>query len=97
MKRLDLKSLKNTPKDLNEAVAGIDPSTVSQVQNVVSQYQGRSEEELITELRNVTAREKAAGNLSNERIDSIAGVLGPMLTPEQQAQMQAMIQQLKST
>ena len=97
MKKIDLRSLKRNPRELKEAIAGIDPNTIRQVQHVVQQYQGRSEAELMEELRQIAARERTGGNLPDDRIDKISELLSPMLAPNQQEQMQAIIQQLKGT
>lgn len=97
MKKLDLRSLKQDPKSLQEAAKSIDQQTIRQVQQAVSQYQGKNEMQLMEELRMIAAKERAGGNLPNDKIDMIANTIGPMLDPVQHQQMMLMIQQLKST
>lgn len=97
MSKIDLRSLKKNPKELRESISGMDPNTVREVQHVMQQYQGKSEESLIEELREIAARERAIGNLPNDKIDKISDMLAPMLSGAQQEQMQTMLKQLKNT
>jgi|GEM_PF-2797359 len=95
MKKPDLRSLKEHPQDVRKMAENIDPGAMRQVQQVVEQYQGKSEAELLTDLQAMVSAERAAGTLTNARIDSIAAMLAPMLDPAQKQRMQTVMQQLK--
>ena len=76
--------------------AGIDPEAIRQVRSAVEQFQGKSEGEVFEELQRMASAERAAGNLSNARIDSIAKMVAPMLNASQQQRMHAIMNQLKN-
>lgn len=95
MKGKDLKSLKQNPEQLKQMASEIDPGTLRMVQKAVSQYQGKDEDQLLNELTRLAAQERARGSLSNERLDSIASMIAPMLSPEQQQVMTKIKEQLK--
>lgn len=97
MKKPDLRSLKQNPDQLKEIEKGIDPEAIRQVKNVVEYYQGKSEPDLLAELQAMVSKERAAGNMSNARIDSLAAMIAPMLDPVQRQRMEAILEQLKSS
>ncbi len=91
----DLRSMKQNPQ-MQQMAAGIDPDTIRQVKNVVEQYQGKSEGEVFEELQRMASAERAAGKLSDARMESIAKMVAPMLNPSQQQRMRAIMNQLKN-
>ena len=93
MKKPDIRSMKNNPTPT--AQTGIDPVMLAQAQEVMEQFQGKDETALISQLQQAAEKEMRAGNLDNRRLDDIAGILGPMLNPDQFQQMQALLGQLK--
>lgn len=95
MKGRDLKSLKQHPEQLKQMASEIDPNILQMVQKAVTQYQGKDEGQLMEELARLAAQERARGNLSNERLESIANLIAPMLAPEQQQAMMKIKEQLK--
>ncbi len=97
MKKPDLRSMKQNPDQLNEMAKGIDPEAIRQVKSVVDYYQGKSEPDLLAELQAMVSKERAAGNMSNARMDSFASMIAPMLDPAQQQRMQAILEQLKNS
>ncbi len=97
MKKPDLRSLKQNPDQLKEMEKGIDPEAMRQVKNVVEYYQGKSEPDLLAELQAMISKERAAGNMSNARMDSLAAMIAPMLDPAQRQRMQAILEQLKNS
>ncbi|MDL2258810.1 hypothetical protein LJC42_06630 [Eubacteriales bacterium OttesenSCG-928-K08] len=96
--KIDLKSMKNKPQANNNAAseaAAIDPNLLRELEGKAEQFRGKDEKELIDEVRRMGLRERAAGNLDDNKLDSIAGMLSPMLNAEQQQQMQSLLKQLK--
>ena len=91
----DLRSMKHNPQ-VQQMAAGIDPEAIRQVRSAVEQFQGKSEGEVFEELQRMASAERAAGNLSNARIDSIAKMVAPMLNASQQQRMHAIMNQLKN-
>lgn len=97
MKKSDLRSMKQNPDQLKEMAAGIDPEAMRQIKHAVDYYQGKSELDLLAELQAMVSKERAAGNMSNARIDSLAAMIAPMLDSVQRQRMQAILEQLKDS
>lgn len=77
--------------EMKKAAEQADPNLISNVQNVVDKYSGKSETELIQEL---TAA-KQSGLIDPEALQSVAGRIAPMLTPDQQQRLQSVLKQLQ--
>ncbi len=97
MKKNDLRSLKQNPSDLQDTAKGIDPESMRQVKNVLDQYQGRDELDLLAELQEKIAKERAAGRMNNALLDSYARMIAPMLDPAQLQRMLAFVEQIKKS
>lgn len=97
MKKPDLRSLKQNPNQAQKMAEGVDPEAMRQVKSLVDHYQGKSEAELLADLQDTVKKERAAGTMSNARMDSFAQMLGPMLDPSQRQRMQAILEQLKNS
>lgn len=96
MKKVDLRSMKNPSRQqLDELAKNVDPNTLRQVQDAVTQYQGKSESDLVEELTRLAVTERAAGKLNNERLEEISRMVAPMLEPSQQQRMKEIMQHLK--
>ena len=81
--------------DLQRIAQQADPTAVHSVQKVVDQYQVKIEAELLHELQRMTGSQRATGNLDDARMQQIAGMISPMLTPEQQQRMAQILNNLK--
>lgn len=77
--------------ELQRQAQNLDPAQLGSVQNIVSQYSGKSEQELMQELR--AARQNGAINPSE--LAGVAQKLAPMLSPEQQQRLVQVINQLQ--
>lgn len=69
----------------------MDPNTLNTIQDTINQYGGRSQSELLRELKNY----KNAGHMDEGALDNVAQRLMPMLTPEQQRRLFDVMGQLK--
>ena len=98
MKR-DLKSMRrDVPKNSDEMqklISQADPRTVNNIQRTIDTYSGRSDAELMGELKRMTGAQMRDGSLTPDGMDAVAAKLAPMLTPEQQRRMQQVLRQLK--
>lgn len=98
MKR-DLKSMNHsasfTPEEMRTLAGQADPAMINSVQKTIDAYSGKSESELMNELKRITGAQMNAGQLTPEGMDAVAQKLSPMLTPQQRARMQAVLRQLK--
>lgn len=77
--------------EMKKAAEQADPSLINNVQSVVDKYGGKSETELIQEL----AAAKQSGLIDPEALQSVAGRIAPMLTPDQQQRLQSVLKQLQ--
>ncbi|MEA5059539.1 MAG: hypothetical protein EOM66_07700 [Clostridia bacterium] len=77
--------------EINRMSQNVDPNQLNEVQNIVEHYSGKSETELMKELR--SARQK--GVINPNDLANVAQRLAPMLTPEQQQRLIQVMDQLK--
>lgn len=98
MKR-DLKSMRTSiplsEEELKKLTSEADPRMITSVQHTVEAYSGKSEAELMSELKRMTGAEMSSGALTPEGMDAVADKLSPMLTPQQRKKMQEVLRQLK--
>jgi len=73
----------------------VDPNALHQVNDVLNQYQGKSEEELFAALKNMTQSEKQNGNLNNTQLESFAKQISPMLSGAQKSKLQNILKTLR--
>lgn len=73
-----------------EMLGQMDPNTLGSMQNAVEHYSGKSDNELLQELRQY----RAAGAFDDKALQDVAARLAPMLTPEQQQRLFSVMQQL---
>ncbi len=77
--------------ELARQAQNLDPSQLQDVQQVVEQYKGKSEQELFAELR--AAREN--GVIDPAELNGVAQKLAPMLTPDQKQRLFQVMQRLQ--
>lgn len=78
-------------KEAKKAAEQMDPNMLGNVQNAVNKYARKSEAELMQEL----AAAKQSGLIDPAALASVAERIGPMLTPEQQQRLEAVLKQLQ--
>ena len=76
--------------ELARQAQNLDPSQLQDVQQVVEQYKGKSEQELFAELR---AGEN--GVIDPAELNGVAQKLAPMLTPDQKQRLFQVMQRLQ--
>ena len=82
------------PMDYEEAVRmaqNMDQSTMNTIQDTVNKYGGKSQSELLRELKNC----KKTGVMNDQELDNVAKQLIPMLSPEQQRRLFDVMGELK--
>ncbi len=68
---------------------------LGRLQSVLGQYEGKSENELMSELANMTRKNKEEGKLDNNRLMEMSQKIAPMLDDTQRDKMQTILEQLK--
>ncbi len=76
---------------MNQPVQNADPNQINEIQNIMNHYGGKSETELMDELRQA----RQAGAIDPNELANVAQRLAPMLTPEQQQRLLYVMQQLQ--
>ena len=77
--------------EIRKAAASLDQGTLGNIQDAVNHYSGKSDSELLSELKN--ARNGGAFNAAE--LENVAQRIAPMLSPEQQQRLFSVMQQLK--
>lgn len=74
-----------------QTAAGLDGEVMQNVQRMVDTYSGRSDAELMQELKN----SKNLGIISDAELSSVAEEISPMLNDQQLARLNSILQQLR--
>ncbi len=74
-----------------QTAAGLDGEVMQNVQRMVDTYSGRSDAELMQELKN----SKNQGIISDAELSSVAEKISPMLNDQQLARLNSILQQLR--
>ncbi|MDO5110708.1 MAG: hypothetical protein Q4E65_00220 [Clostridia bacterium] len=91
MKR-DLRSSKGTAQPIDpEMLQSVDPQQLQDAQSAVEHYGSMNEAQLMQELKGF----RDAGVMDDEALANMARQVSPMLTPEQQARLGALLTQLR--
>ncbi len=75
----------------------LDPNQEDFIRKAVEQNQGRDKEDLQRELFERVRAQKQAGQFDPAGLESFMQSVGPMLTPEQRAQMETLVRSLKNS
>ncbi len=65
------------------------------LKGMAKQYEGKSDTEILKDLSRAVEKGKKDGSLTNEKIDSIASTIAPMLNKEQKAKLQRLMSTIK--
>ncbi|MDD3401529.1 MAG: hypothetical protein PHT58_07905 [Eubacteriales bacterium] len=65
------------------------------IRDIYQSNQGKSEDELMSELETMTREQRASGEMDNSKMEEIYEMLYPMLSESQRAKMREVIRRLK--
>ncbi len=68
---------------------------MERLKNVSQQYRGKSESELMNELKRAASQGKSNGTLSNQKMDKFAKQIAPMLDENQKKKLNRILSELK--
>lgn len=71
------------------------PRNFSSPEEAINAYSRMSEEDLTSEMMRVASEQKADGTFNAEELERMCASISPMLTPEQQAKMRRLIDEVK--
>lgn len=96
------RSLKNIGSDNNKQnstadrnQSGITIENQNSINEMVGKYSGKSDDELMRELIEITAQKKSEGTLDSAQIDAVAANIFPMLNEEQAKRLQSILNAIK--
>ena len=85
----------NFTEDDYSKIKESNPEDVKKIENIAKKYQGRSEQDIMSEIFKLAQQEKAKGNLSNSKINRFANALMPMLNAEQREKLESLLGKIK--
>lgn len=80
-----------------QKMQNLTPESQKVLNDFLSSYSGKSEDELISEIIKTAVKNKKEGKLTNADIDDFYNLLKPMLKKEQIEKLERVIKTLKST
>ena len=83
--------LKNEDAKLN----GSQKQQFDALKNMAKQYEGKSDSEIFSELSKTVEKGKRDGSITDEKINSIAQTIAPMLSGEQKQKLDVLMRSLK--
>ena len=83
--------LKNEEAKLN----GSQKQQFDALKNMAKQYEGKSDSEIFSELSKTVEKGKRDGSITDEKINSIAQTIAPMLSGEQKQKLDMLMRSLK--
>ena len=68
---------------------------LNKLKGMAKQYEGKSDAEILKDLSKAVEKGKKDGSLTDEKIESIASTIAPMLNREQKAKLQKLMGAIK--
>ena len=65
------------------------------MKNTAAKYRGRSEDELMRELKQTVQKDKAAGTLTDKKMENFQKKISPMLNEQQRKKLDKIMKELK--
>ena len=65
------------------------------MKNTAAKYRGRSEDELMRELKQTVQKDKAAGTLTDKKMENFQNKISPMLNEQQRKKLDKIMKELK--
>ena len=91
----DYKKTKKQDKPQSDPMDNLDAGAKMLLSNFVKDYEGKSYQEILSEIISVATKNRKEGKLSNAELDGFKAMLYPMLNGEQQKELVKIIDQLK--
>lgn len=92
MKR-SLRNSKQTPEE--SKLNSEQKEQLEKLKGIAKKYEGKSDNDILKDLSQAVQKGKKDGTLTNEKIDSIASTIAPMLNSEQKNKLARLMQTIK--
>lgn len=90
------RSLRNSQNNVDESKLNNEQKMqLDKLKGVAKQYEGKSEKEILKDLSSAVEKGKKDGSLTDEKINSIASTIAPMLNKEQLSKLNKLMETIK--
>lgn len=90
------RSLRNFKQSADESkLNGEQKEQFEKLKGIAKKYEGKSDDDILKDLSQAVQKGKKDGTLTNEKIDSIASTIAPMLNSEQKNKLARLMQTIK--
>ncbi len=90
------RSLRNFKQSADESkLNGEQKEQLEKLKGIAKKYEGKSDNDILKDLSQAVQKGKKDGTLTNEKIDSIASTIAPMLNSEQKNKLARLMQTIK--
>ena len=90
------RSLRNSGKMPDESKLNNEQKKqLEKLKGIAKQYEGKSDNEILKDLSQAVDKGKKEGTLTDEKINSIASTIAPMLNSEQRNKLNKLMQTIK--
>jgi hypothetical protein len=94
-KKTDKDDIREIAKEANINVGDIDNEDISNLEATISQYENKSEDELMGDLQQMIKNGKEDGSFSNEMLDGFMKNVAPMLNKDQKKRLDEIARMIK--
>ena len=91
----DYKKNKNDKNEAKEAPFNLDEGAAKLLSGFLKDYEGKSYNEILTEVISVATKKRSEGTLSDAELEGFRAMLKPMLSYSQQQELDKIIDKLK--
>ena len=90
------RSLRNFKQSTDESKLNNEQKEqLEKLKGIAKKYEGKSDNDILKDLSQAVQKGKKDGTLTNEKIDSIASTIAPMLNSEQKNKLNRLMQTIK--
>ena len=83
-------------KESKKDDGGFSTSDKQKLFSLLRQFEGRSEDDIISSILKIAEKNRAEGKLSAKEIDSFYSMISPMLDDKKREKLDAIVQKIKS-
>lgn len=95
--RIDENEVKEKAKEMFDKDVNInDAKGAMDAEDIIKQYEGKSEDELISELKNIASSGRQDGTFNNEMLEGFYKNVAPMMDSDQRSKLDSLIDMLKN-
>lgn len=94
-KKIDKDDVREMARDAKINMGDVDNKDISNMEETISQYENKSEDELMGDLQQMIKNGREDGSFSNEMLDGFMKNVAPMLDKQQQKRLEEIAKMIK--